>query len=310
MFNPHHLRTLCAVVATGSFAGAAETLGYTASAVSQQMSALERAAGLILFERGPRSAHPTAAARHLAGRADGLLDQFDSLRRDAQALASGARGVIHLGTFPTAGASIVPTALARLVHRQPHIEILLDEGEPDELLTPLLAGAIDAALVYRYELAPRSWPRELAAVTLMDDSLVLLIGRGHPRASGERVTVEDLADDAWIASRERTPGARCLTRLCADAGFDPQVAFRSNDYDVVRGLVRAGLGVAIVPLLAHVPDAGIVSYPVERPDAHRQIMVLHRPENTNPLLPGVVDGLRRAAGATGSRRSGHRRTGG
>ncbi|MFF5233716.1 LysR family transcriptional regulator [Dactylosporangium sp. NPDC000521] len=298
MLNVHHLRTLAEVVRSGSFAAAAESLGYTASAVSQQMSALERAAGVVLFERGPHSVRPTAAAHRLAGRSVGLLSQLESVEGDARALAAGASGVIHLGSFPTAGASIVPAALARLLRRHPEVAVLLDEGEPDELLPALLSGAIDIAVVYQYPLVPRSWPAGLTAVPLQDDPLMIMISRVHPVAARVDWGLADLGDEQWIASKEGSAGSRNLVRLCADAGFDPRIAFRSNDYNVVRELVRAGLGVAIVPVLARGVNDGLELRQVLGPDAEpasRQVLALYRSDRRDPLVEPAVTALRQSA---------------
>ncbi|MDQ7908506.1 LysR family transcriptional regulator [Phytohabitans sp. ZYX-F-186] len=306
MLNVHHLRTLAEVVATGSFAAAAASLGYTASAVSQQMTALERATGLVLFERGARSARPTTAARHLAGRSTGLVDQLTAVERDARALAAGASGVVRVGSFPTASAAIVPGAIARLLRRAPDLAVLLDEGEPDDLVAALASGAVDVAVVYRYPLSPRRWPPDVVATPLLDDPLRLTVGADHPVVTRPSWGLADLAGETWIASRETSAGARNLARLCADAGFTPRVAFRSDDYTVVRELVRAGLGVALVPALADAlgTASGVHQRPAAGPrgaPARREVFVLHRPDRATPLVPATVDALRRAAGSLGRR---------
>ncbi|BCB92082.1 LysR family transcriptional regulator [Phytohabitans suffuscus] len=306
MLNVHHLRTLAEVVSTGSFAAAAVSLGYTASAVSQQMTALERATGLVLFERGARSARPTSAARHLASRGAGLIDQLTGVERDARSLAAGARGVVRLGSFPTASAALVPGAIARLLRRTPEVAVQLDEGEPDDLVAALRSGSVDVAVVYRYPLSPRRWPPDMVATPLLDDPLRLTVAADHRIVTRPSWRLADLAGETWIASRETTAGARALARLCADAGFTPRVAFRSNDYAVVRALVRAGLGVALVPALADALGTGGGVHQCAVTDARggparREVFVLHRPDSSAPLVPATVEALRRAAEGLGRR---------
>ena len=134
MLNPLHLRTLTAVLQTGSFAVAARRLGYTPSAVSQQIAALERAAGLPLFEREAHGIRPTPAAAWLRGRGQEVLAALGALQDDLRGLADGVTGTVRLGSFPTAGEHLLPAALAALAAGAPSVEVLLDEGEPDELV--------------------------------------------------------------------------------------------------------------------------------------------------------------------------------
>lgn len=300
MLQPVQLRTLQEVLTAGSFAAAGERLGFTASAVSQQIAALERSTGLLLFERRARSVRPTAAARALAARLGGLLGQLDELDREMRALAAGRTGVVRIGSFPTASAALLPPALARLRRSAPDLGVLLDEAEPAELVPRLVAGNLDLALVYRYDSVPRAWPAELRATPLLRESLVLLVEPHHPAgASGpDPVALAALAGETWAASREDSAGARSLERLCADAGFAPRIAFRSNDYQVVHGLVAAGLGIALVPALAATAGTGTArTLDVTAPRAGRRVLALHRRVDADPALDLLLDALTRAARA-------------
>ncbi|OEV03153.1 LysR family transcriptional regulator [Streptomyces oceani] len=295
--NPAHVRTFGEVLATGSFADAAKRLGYTASAVSQQISALERATGLTLFERGARTIQPTRTARVLGERCGELLDSLTALEREAEALAAGQHGLVRVGSFATAGASLVPWALARFVRRQPDAEVSLEEGEPDELLPLVLADSLDLALVYEYDLVPRRWAPQLSVSELLREDLHLLLPPAHRAGRSAAVELADLAEDTWIASREGSAGARSLSRLCAGAGFEPRVAFRTNDYDVVRELVRTGLGVAMVPELAVTDSARPGARRLSGEPVGRRIVAVRRAANPNPLLAPLEDALARAAAA-------------
>ncbi|MDQ2959304.1 MAG: LysR family transcriptional regulator, partial [Actinomycetota bacterium] len=244
------LHTLRTVLATGSFAAAATELNYTPSAVSQQISALERASGLVLFERGAHSVRPTAHAELLADRAAELLATLDGLDREVASIARGEVGQLRIGSFPTASARLLPAALAALSGDRPGIDIALDEGELDTLLPRLLSGELDLALAYRYEAVPAGWPAQLVETVLLREPLSVLLPRGHPLAGTASIRLAALAADRWVAPLAGSPGAVNLDRLAARAGFSPRISFRSNDYSVVHGLVAAGLGVALVPGLA------------------------------------------------------------
>ncbi|SDH00507.1 DNA-binding transcriptional regulator, LysR family [Sinosporangium album] len=290
MLKPLHLVTLRQVCESGSFAIAARELGYTASAVSQQISSLEKDTGLALFEREPHGIRATAAAHRLVELSKRVLATLDDFGYEVRELATGSTGRIRVGSFPTASVRLVPPALSAFTRRYPRAEVLLEEGEPDELIPPLVEGDLDMALVYEYGLSPRQWPKGLTAHPLLRENLLLL----RPRHRAPSAKLPALAGERWITSREDTAGAQSLTRLCAAAGFTPTVAFRSNNYDVVRQLVATMLGVTIVPALAHVPDDRILATRLTRRSAHRTVLALHREANTNPLLGDVLATLRQA----------------
>ncbi|MGC9541203.1 LysR family transcriptional regulator [Streptomyces sp. UG1] len=293
MFKPQHLLTLRAVVRTGSFVVAARDLGYTASAISQQISALEKETGLVLFEREAHGIRATAAAQRLVDLSVPVLAALDDLGHQVHQLATGATGRLRLGSFPTAGVRLVPAALSALTATHPRAQIQLEEGEPEELVAALNDGHLDVALVYEYGLSPQQWPDALAHHHLVREDLVLLRARG----SGLSARLAGLSQARWITSREGTAGALSLTRLCAAAGFEAAVAFRSNNYDVVRELVSAGLGVAIVPGLGHAPSDAVEATRLTQRSAFRRVMALHRSENSNPLLGTVIRSLRGAVPA-------------
>lgn len=292
MLRPLHLVTLREVCRTGSFALAARELGYTASAVSQQMTVLEKDTGLVLFEREVRGVRVTEAAHRLVELSARVLAALDELRYGVRELVTGSTGRLRLGSFPTASVRLMPPALSAFTRRYPQAEVHLQEGEPEELVPMVLDGGLDVALVYEYGMIPRRWPTGLRSHTLLREDLLLL--RPQERCSGP-VELSALSAARWIASREGTGGALSLDRLCAAAGFEPSVAFRSNNYDMVRRLVRAGLGVAVVPALGHVPDDRILATRLEQPAAHRTVLALHRDSNSNPLLGEALATLRRSA---------------
>jgi DNA-binding transcriptional LysR family regulator len=292
MLQIAQLYALREVLDAGSFAAAGERLGLTASAVSQQISSLERTLGLALFERQARAIRPTAAAVSLAIRVNSVLTQVDFLEREAQAIAAGTRGVVRIGAFPTASARLLPGALARLAGRRAGIDVLLDEEEPDELLHRVRSGSLDLALVYRYNALPTAWPPGVAALPLLRESLILLSPARGPEL---RPDLADAGEMSWVASREQTAGARCLETLCNQAGFSPRITYRSNDYDVVRGLVAAGLGVAVIPALAYAEEPATRAMPLTLANAGRTVFLIRRDNDASPLHDTVIRTFRQAS---------------
>jgi DNA-binding transcriptional LysR family regulator len=295
MLDPLHLRTLTAVLQTGSFAAAARRLGYTPSAVSQQVAALERAARLRLFEREARSIRPTPAAAFLSTRGQEVLATLGALQDDLRGLTDGAIGTVRLGSFPTASEHLLPSALAALALSHPSVEILLDEGEPDELTPRVHDGDLDLALVYRYTRVPVRRPRALTVTPLLREDLVLILPCGYPLAEAAELRLTELEDAVWVTTRLGSVGATCLQRMCAEAGFEPRVSHRSNDYDVIRGFVRSGLGVALLPALGHVADPGVVTSRLAGSTVYRHVEVIARPAIRNPAVEGVLAALAAAA---------------
>jgi DNA-binding transcriptional LysR family regulator len=295
MLAPHQLQTLRTVLATGSYAAAAAELRYTPSAVSQQMSALERATGLLLFERSAHSIRATPHAQLLAERAAEVLALLDGLDREVAAIARGETGQLRIGSFPTASARLLPAALAALRADRPGVEIEVDEGELADLLPRLLSGELDLALAYRYDTVPAGWPAGLVETELLREPLSLLLPAGHRLAGTGPLQLAALAGERWVAPLADSPGALNLDRLAARAGFQPRVSFRSNDYSVVRGLVAAGLGVALVPGLGISETAGVLPTPLQGRPPRRAVLALHRPAAANSLITAAVA----AIGATG-----------
>lgn len=287
MLQVAQLRALCAVLDAGSFAGAGQRLSLTASAISQQISTLEHSLGIQLFVRHARSIEATAAAATLGLRAKSVLAQIEILGREAHALRTGARGVVRVGSFPSASARLLPSALARLSRKKAGVEVLLEEDEPDALLSRLQSRALDVALLYCYDVLPATWPSGLTYVPLAHEALVLLTAGDQPALAPD---LSDADKTTWVASREDTAGWRCLTTLCHRAGFAPRVNYRSNDYDVVRGLVAAGLGIALVPALAHLPDAELRGVALTLDGAHRTVYLAWR----NDAAVSIVNSFRSA----------------
>lgn len=245
------LRVLRAVVRTGSVRAAAEQLGLSPSAVSQHVTALERETGTVLLEKAGRGVRATDAARLLAEVADDVLGRLADAEAALASLRAGRTGRLHLTSFPSAGASLVPHAVAHLRRAHPDVELVLGVAEPDEALPALRAGEIDLAVVVE-PAGPDALPvDDLHRVHLLDDAYAVLLPTAHPLAAAADVDLADLAADAWVDTAS-APGhcSVAAVQACRAAGFTPTYAVVADEYPTTQGFVAAGLGVALVPALA------------------------------------------------------------
>jgi DNA-binding transcriptional LysR family regulator len=296
MINPLHLRTLSVVLRTGSFAAAGRRLGYTGSAVSQQMSALETDTGLELFERRAHGIRATVSARLLSETAGNALGALASLEDTVREIATGTRGRFGFGCFPTASEVLVPPTLARFARTFGDVDVRFDDGEPDHLLPSLIEGDLDLVVVYRYDLVPQLWPPGLRRTPLLAEPVKLLVPASYPIPE-QPLTLAQFAESSWISTREGSAGTLALERLCAAAGFAPRIRFRSNDYDVVRSFVRAGFGVAAVPRLGFVGRIGLKALDVTDLPLRRHVEILTAADRHGPAVDGMIAALRAAAAA-------------
>jgi DNA-binding transcriptional LysR family regulator len=246
MLNVARLRILSEVAQRGSFSAAAEALSYTQSAVSQQIAALEAETGMTLLERGPRGVRLTGAGRTLVEHTEGILARLQAAEEELAALAGLRGGQLRMASFPTAGATLMPVAIAGFRASYPEVELTLAEGEPEEIAPRLRAGEFDLALLFEFGEAEE----DLKRVELLEDPMYLALPRGHRLAGKRALRLEELHGQAWVQTSRTSPCARHVVRCCHAAGFEPRVAFESDDYQTVQGLVAAGVGVALIPELA------------------------------------------------------------
>jgi len=250
MLDVKRLRVLREVAARGSFSAAADALAYTQSAVSQQIAALEREAGTVLVERNARGVRLTDAGHALVAHADVILARLSDAEAELEAIAGMRGGRLRLVSFPTAGATIAPLAIARFRERHPGVEVSLAPREPDEGLECLKAGECDIALTVEAGFK-RIVDSAIQRHPLPDDPFYGCVGAGHRVATKARVRLADLAEDFWIlGTTGRCPDGLVLERACQAAGFEPRVAFHSDDYNAIQGFVAAGVGVCLIPDLA------------------------------------------------------------
>jgi len=251
MLDLRRLRVLKTVVEAGSISAAASELSYTPSAVSQQIAALERETGAVLFEPAGRGVRPTDAALLLCEHASRALATVQEAEEALVALRSGQFGRMRVGAFPTAGSALVPAALAAFQAGFPRVALDLVVAEPDEALSRLRAGVIDVAVLVE-GFGPGEEPDDgLHRRHLLADPFKAVLPRGHAMAARRTIDIKALAKERWIAVSS-CPGycQQVVSNTCRQAGFDPCYGLEADEYPTAQGFVAAGLGVALVPLLA------------------------------------------------------------
>jgi DNA-binding transcriptional LysR family regulator len=284
-----------AIAEEGSFTAAALSLGYTQPAVSQMVRRLEQRTGTALVERVGRSVRLTEAGEVLARHAGPVLKALDAAEEEVAAIAGLRAGRVRLMAFPSSSATLVPRALALVKQRYPAVKVTFTEAEPPESLAALRAGECDLAVAFAYEgtdLGRGEEDLELFSIhKLMDDEVRLALPRTHPLATRTEVDLSDLADEPWIAGCPRCRGH--LLQMCHDEGFNPNVAFETEDYVAVMGLVSEGLGVALIPDLilrtAHHHD--VVTLPI-KPASRRHIHIVTTPDLERvPAVQATIEAL-------------------
>jgi DNA-binding transcriptional LysR family regulator len=293
------LRVLAAVARTGSVTAAAKELHYAQPSVSHHLSRLEADAGIPLLQRHGRGVRLTEAGRLLANRAEEILGRVEGARRELDALAGLRAGRARLAAFPSALATVVPDAVARLQQEHPGLSVGLVEHEPPDAVAALQSGAVDVALVFEHTDVRHARSMDdlsrYESTTILDDPvhLVTAVDLDAAPVPGFVPDLKLLDDAEWIAGCERCRAD--MVARCAAVGFAPRIAFETDDYVAVQALVAAGAGVSLLPgltLRAH-RNPGIANAPL--PGAVRRVMAL----TVGPPAPPAAALIRQlvAAGA-------------
>jgi DNA-binding transcriptional LysR family regulator len=296
MLNVSRLRVLKEVAYRGSLSAAAQSLDYTQSAISQQIAALEAEAGMALLERHPRGVSLTAAGQTLVGHAEGILARLEAADAALSAIAGLRGGRLRMASFPTAGATLMPLAIATFRAAYPDVEMMLAEGEPEEMVPRLLAGDLDLALLFEFPGAPLP-AAGTTRLDLLEDPMYLALPRDHRLGATERLTLGDLREEAWVQTSRASLCAQHVVRSCHAAGFEPKVSFESDDYQTVQGLVAAGVGVALIPELAlsTVREDILIRTLSPRPPLRQVIAAVPRGARLVPAAPAMLSVLERVA---------------
>jgi DNA-binding transcriptional LysR family regulator len=299
MLNLGRLRVLSEVVSHGSFSGAAEALSYTQSAVSQAIARLEAETGATLVVRDRRGVRPTAAGAILVEHAETILAQVEAAEAELQAVLGVRGGRLRVASFPSAGATLMPLAVATFRQAHPDVELSLAEGEPEEIAPRLRAGEFDLALLFEFPGVREKPGAGLKTHALLEDPMQVALPVDHPLAGKRALSLVDLRDEQWVQTSASSPCARHVVRLCLAAGFEPNVSFESDDYETVQGLVAAGVGVALIPRLAatRVHDGVVVRALAPRSPVRKVIAATVGGPGVAPAASRMIEILGGVAGA-------------
>ena len=304
MVDPHRLRVFRAVVQTGSINRAATRLGYTPSAVSQHVSALQRETGLTLIEKRGRGIVPTASGIAVADRATRVLDQladFDSMADD---LRSGRSGTVRIGCFMSANRAWMPAVVATLVDEFPTLRLELSLAELRSSMHP---SEPDVELYIAEAVRGDRDPAVADGTSdgydieeLRTEGYVAVVPSGHPLAGRSTVALIELADEPWIDNdHARGPCREIVLSACSALGFAPQFRIQAPDYASAFDYVAHSVGVTVLPRLGALAlPAGVTVLPVEDSAARRRIMMrVKRSMRTHPGVQRTAELLREAARA-------------
>jgi molybdate transport repressor ModE-like protein len=257
------LRVLVAVARTGSVTAAARELHYSQPSVSHHLARLETETGAKLLQRAGRGVRLTEAGRQLAERGAEILGRLEAAETELAAHVGLRQGRVRLAAFPSALGTFVPAAAARLAAGHPGLELRLIEAEPPEAVRMLRAGHIDVAVIFRYD---DSVPEDdgIEMHRLLEDPTYLVA------AESPTTELAAYANAPWIAGCDRC--RMHLLELCARTGFEPSIAFTTDDFVAVQAMVAAGLGVTTLPGLAL------------RAARHRDVRVVALPDSPRYVL--------------------------
>lgn len=254
MLDLHRLRLLRELERHGTMAAVAQALSYSPSSISQQLTLLEREAGVPLLERVGRGVRLTPEARILVRHTDAVLEQLERAETEMAASRRTVGGTLRVATFQSVLVALVPTALSLLAERHPQLRLTVLELEPEPALARLRDGDVDLVLGQRYPGQPTADPPGLAVEFLAEDPLTLALPSAT-RWGGSAPVLADLADVPWVMDPPSTVPGAWGRRTCQAAGFSPDIRFETPDLMLQAHLIATGHAVGFLPALvgAHLP---------------------------------------------------------
>lgn len=300
------LRMLREVASHGTIAAAAESMGYTPSAVSQQLSALERALDHAVLRRVGRNVQLTDAGRVLVRHAIELLDGVEAARVAVEQSSTEVCGELLLTVYESVAATLLPAALSLLAERYPDLHVRTRQMDPDVAIDALTRGDADLAFAIHYPHAPEAVRDDVVRTAVVSDRFRLAVPVDDP-IRGPSVELSSLAGRKTIASPTHASCGRCVMVACRAAGFEPDVVHELDDYPTALRLVAGGHGISMIPDLGleDVP-AGVRIVDIE-PSVTRTIQLASRRSSADrPAIAAVIDAV---ADVVAARRSAPRLVG-
>ena len=290
------LRIVGAIAEHGSITAAADALGLSQPAVSQHLRRAEQRLGLALAERIGRSVRLTEAGEVLARHARTITNAFDAAAGELAELSGLRAGRVRLAGFPTASSTVVPKLVKQLAATHPGLSVSYLEAEPPEAVEAVRSGAVDVAITFSYP-GDRVDPHQesaqgLSVDSLWQDEMLVALPASHPAAAHDRVPIDELSSETWVAGCPRCRGH--LLQVTESAGFTPTIAYETDNFSAVLGMADAGIGIALVPTLAlastRVPE-GIVLRSTARGDSRTIHVVTTDGASRVPAVAATLEAL-------------------
>jgi DNA-binding transcriptional LysR family regulator len=300
MIDARRLHIFREVARRGTISGAAQALWMTQPAVSRQIAALERETGTQLFSRAARGVTLTEAGRVVLDHADAIAGHLAAAEAKLGDLAELRTGRLRIGTFPTAGATVLLDALTAFHERHPGVELRVLETPSSACLARLRGGELDLALVFDGDPAEGVRDDGIERVHLLSEEMRVALPARHPRAAAKRVRLAELAEERWLVGTAPV-GVGVIRTACIAAGFEPKIACEVDDPRIIGGLVAAGVGITFTsPLRLEDPPEGVVAVPlVDAPSRHVFAALL--PSASRPAAVTAMLELLREAGTRRAR---------
>ncbi|MEU4688930.1 LysR family transcriptional regulator [Actinoplanes sp. NPDC023714] len=289
--NPWRLRLLADLATYGTVRAVAQRGNLSPSAVSQQLATLERETRTALLERTGRRVRLTAAGVLLAGRAREILAAMDAAEAELRGLADEPAGTVTVAAFQSAVHALAEPAVAWLAARHPDVTVVLLELEPHESMPALRRGDVDL-IITTADFAGAELDASIDLVPLTSDAIVLVLPPGHPLTAHESIALEACADQRWTFDVAGSYMSTLATRLCREAGFEPIVICRFNNYMLALQHAENGRSMTMLPKLAVDPRYRVVARPLDPPLSRRITAAVRRPSAPRPEVTAVLSALR------------------
>ncbi|MFI5709558.1 LysR family transcriptional regulator [Kribbella sp. NPDC051620] len=293
MIDLGRLRALHAVAMYGSVGSAAEALGYTPSAVSQQLAKLERETRTILIEKRGRGIVLTDAALQLAATASKVLELVETAELTLEEQRGQAIGSLAIAAFPTAARGLLPAVLPKLIADNPALDVTVIESDPVDAVAAVARGEIQIAIVHDWHNTPLAIPDELSRVKLGTDPADVLVPASHRLAGKESVRAEDLVGERWICQPTGSICHEWLVRTMRKAGVQPEVAYSIAEYQTQLAMLARGIGIGLLPRLGRgpLPD-GVIALPLQPAPSRRLYAVWRTATARRPAIAVTLAALK------------------
>jgi DNA-binding transcriptional LysR family regulator len=247
----------------------------------------------VLVERSARGVRLTQAGEAVVRHADQILAKLAEAESELEAIAGLRGGRLRMASFESAAATIMPVAIAEFAKAHPGVELSMTLGEPEDGVAALRAGDVDLAITFGAGKQEDRFGDGVEHHHLLEDPLYLVLPQEHPLARKRGVRLADLADEPWIGGAPDCECNRMISQACMRYGFDPRIAFETDDYQAIQGFVAAGVGVSLIAELGlRTVRDDIVVRPLGRDTPVRQIYATALTGYRSPATIAMIDVLR------------------